>query len=413
ELQEAINRANHRYAYWDTFKYQPLPPEISKEEAWAYLRLMRMASSKTIPIVDKNNHPFSYWIPESLLKYINEIDMGSGMITSTNQPSFMSNREQYIVSSLMEEAIASSQLEGAATTRKVAKEMLRTGRKPVNKSEQMILNNWLAMKHLRANKRTQLTPDFIREVHSIVTEKTLDDPATSGQFRTNKDDDIVVDYQGTTVHKPPKSDTLKDRLSALCAFANEEKPWVHPVIKATILHFCIGYEHPFVDGNGRTARALLYWHLLSRRYWILEYLSISRYFLRAPRQYVNAYVYSELDRGDLTYFLYFNLRAIRFALRDVRHYILRKQQELSNANKRLKSYTNLNSRQKALLHHALQHPEALYSIQGHRNSHGVAYDTARNDLLELEKRGMLKRQKQGKAFIFVPSETISEKLKNT
>ena len=45
--------------------------------------------------------------------------------------------------------------------------------------------------------------------------------------------------------------------SANFAFANaQSSPFVHPVVKAMALHFAIGFIHPFVDGNGRTARAL-------------------------------------------------------------------------------------------------------------------------------------------------------------
>jgi Fic family protein len=50
----------------------------------------------------------------------------------------------------MEEAITSSQLEGAATTREVAKEMIREGRQPRDRSERMILNNYLTMQRIGA-----------------------------------------------------------------------------------------------------------------------------------------------------------------------------------------------------------------------------------------------------------------------
>ncbi|MBI4370528.1 MAG: Fic family protein [Elusimicrobia bacterium] len=405
EIQQVVARSNEKYLYWDSFKYQPLPVGVSHEEVWAYLKLIRNANSKFLPLADKTGKPFSYWIPDILFKHLNEVDRGSGTIISLDQPE-MPDRERYVISSFMEEAIASSQLEGAATTRKVAKEMLRSGRKPFNRSEQMILNNWATMRYLRENQSMRLTPDNIREIHSIVTYKTLDDSAMSGQFR--KQDDIVVENNGVTIHVPPKSGTLQDRIKALCAFANEDKPWIHPVVKAAILHFCIGYDHPFVDGNGRTARAVFYWYLLSRRYWIFEYLSISRYFLRAPAQYWRAYIYSEQDGGDLTYFLKFNLRAVRFALHDVRQYIIKKQKETVDSNLLLGNYPGLNSRQKTLIYHALKHPGAQYTIQNHKNTHATAYDTARHDLFGLEKMGLLKKQKQGKAFVFVASEKMTE-----
>lgn len=411
DIQELINRANSHYFYWDKFKYLPLPPNTTHEEVWAYLKMVRMANSKKLNFLDKDGRPFSYWIPDAMLKYLNGIDRSSGEIIGAENFQFLPGQEQYIVSSLMEEAIASSQLEGAATTRRVAKEMLRAGRKPKDRSEQMIVNNWNTMRHLRTNRKMELTPDAIREIHSITTDKTLKNPNSSGQFR--QDDEIVVEYNDVVVHTPPKAAVLKERMEALCAFANQgtDHPWIHPVVKATILHFWLGYDHPFEDGNGRTARALFYWYLLSRGYWIFEYLAISRYFLRAPGQYVRAYVYAETDGGDLTYFLNYNLRAIRFALRDVRFYITRKQREVASSNALLRGYRGLNARQKALIFHALRHPDSEYTLGAHKGSHGVAYDTARHDLLSLEKKGFLKRHKEGKAFVFIPSETIMDKLR--
>ena len=57
--------------------------------------------------------------------------------------------QRFLVNSLMEEAIRSSQLEGATTSRRVAKEMLRTGREPRDRSERMIANNYRALQFMR------------------------------------------------------------------------------------------------------------------------------------------------------------------------------------------------------------------------------------------------------------------------
>ena len=58
----------------------------------------------------------------------------------------------------MEESIASSQIEGAATTREIAKRMLQENRKPKNKDEKMIVNNYATMKHIRGLKKQSHNP---------------------------------------------------------------------------------------------------------------------------------------------------------------------------------------------------------------------------------------------------------------
>jgi Fic family protein len=226
-------------------------------------------------------------------------------------------------------------------------------------------------------------------------------------------DDIIVSYNNETVHVPPLAETLPQRVEALCHFANntDDEQWIHPVIKGAIIHFWLAYDHPFTDGNGRTARALMYWYLLSRKYLLFEYLAISRYFLRAPGQYARAYLYTETDDGDLNYFLQYNLRAITLAIMDLRLYLSRKQKEISRSNELLRSYRGLNARQKTLIYHAIRHPDAIYRIEEHKNYHGIVYQTARMDLLHLATKGFLKKQKQGKEFIFLPYEGMIEKLR--
>ena len=85
-------------------------------------------------------------------------------------------------------------------------------------------------------------------------------------------------------------------------FANSsaESPFVHPVVRAILIHFMIGYDHPFVDGNGRTARALFYWSMLRSGFWMTEYFSISSILRKAPSQYVRSYLHTESDDGDTT-----------------------------------------------------------------------------------------------------------------
>ncbi len=411
EFQKVLHRANERYVPWEKFQYWPFPSGFSAEAAWAYLKLGRRVNKKSIPLTDKQGQPFSYWITDSMLKALHLIDLWSGGTITTDRPGGLPPKEQYIISSLMEEAIASSQLEGAATTRQVAKEMLRSGRKPANTNEQMILNNWETMQYIRSNRGMKLTPEKLMEIHQLVADKTLGDPHDAGRLRIH--DDIIVSYNNEEVHVPPLAKTLPQRVETLCHFANQndDEQWIHPVIKGAIIHFQLAYDHPFTDGNGRTARALMYWYLLSRKYLLFEYLAISRYFLRAPGQYARAYLYTETDEGDLNYFLQYNLRAITLAIMDLRLYLNKKQKEISRSNELLRSYRGLNARQKTLIYHAIRHPDGMYTIEQHKNYHGIVYQTARIDLLQLATRGFLKRQKQGKEFVFLPCEGMIEKLR--
>lgn len=411
DFQKILQLANYHYMHWHKLRYyRPMPEGVSPEKVWLFLKLGRESNKKNVPYLDKNNNPFSYWVPDSLLKILHEIDLDVGGTIITDRPGSPPPKEEYIVSSLMEEAIASSQLEGATTTRQAAKEMLRSGRKPKDRSEQMILNNWESMKYIRTNRNQKFTPERLLQLHSILTIDTLTNPEEAGRYRTS--DDIIVEYNDQTVHKPPLASELKERVESLCNFANhdDEKNWIHPVLKAAIIHFRLAYDHPFTDGNGRTARQLMYWYLLSRKYFLFEYLAISKYFIQSPCRYVRSYLETETDGNDLTYFLLFNLRAIRRAILELRKYIIRKQKEVASANESLKSLKGLNARQKILLHYAIGHPTNMYTFETHKSRHAIVYQTARNDLLSLVKKGFLEKERQGKEFVFFPTRKIMNKL---
>jgi Fic family protein len=310
----------------------------------------------------------------------------------------------------MEEAIASSQLEGAATTRKRAREMLLNNERPRDFGERMILNNYRVMQNLRDWQTEPITVDRIVSIQAMLTEGTLQNPAESGTLR--QDNEIVVgDEIGRVLYTPPPFEVIPEQLEALCAFANATpEQFEHPVIRAIIIHFWLALVHPFCDGNGRTARALFYLYMLKQGYWPFEFLPVSRVIKGKPAQYQRAYLYAETDDADFTYFLVFNLKAIEQALRDLHSYIARKLKEDTRLSTRLARDFDLNYRQRAVLARALKNPTATFTFKSHRASHGVVYATARKDLFELADRGYLVRERRGREFVFLPAPDLRDHI---
>ena len=154
------------YFPWDEVRFRPPPDSLSAEQYWLGLKLRRQSQYSTIPLQDKNQESFQYLVPEHVAEALHHIDLQAGGNLSV-LPLTLSEkgRDQYLVTSLMEEAITSSQLEGATTTRPVAREMLRTDRKPKDRSERMILNNFLTMQRIRELREQPLTQDLLFELH--------------------------------------------------------------------------------------------------------------------------------------------------------------------------------------------------------------------------------------------------------
>lgn len=371
---------------------------------------------RPIPLKDRLGSEFSYSMSESIERPLHEIDVGLGghMAMRDSKADVLLNaesRDRYVVRSLMEEAITSSQIEGAVTTRRVAKEMLRSGRRPRDLSERMILNNYVTMRDLATFKDQPLTPGRVLEIHRMITRDTLDDPACSGRLRRAEERIRVEDEYGAVYHDPPSADELDARLEAMCSFANDDASrFVHPVVRSIILHFWLAYDHPFVDGNGRVARALFYWSMLRRDYWLCEFISISQVIRQARTQYARAFLHTETDGNDLTYFILHQIGVLQKAVAALHRYLDDEGRRMGQLRRRLRGFEFLNHRQRALVEHALSHADAHYSIESHRASHGVAYATSRSDLLDLVQRGLLVQSKPGRAIRFRPAADLAQRL---
>lgn len=409
---------NGTYHPWDRIRHMDPPGDLTPQEWWAGIKLARRGTYRPTPILDREGQPFRYALVDPILEATSRIDRdASGRIEISEEVTNPENRDRYLVSSLIEEAASSSILEGAATTVQRAREMIRSGEEPRDKGERMILNNYIAMRRIQELTGERLTPEIVFELHRVLTEGTLEDPGAAGRLRRpgEPEDRIVVmdPLDGTTLHVPPEASELPDRLARMCVFANEAEgeTWFHPVLRAILLHFWLAYDHPFTDGNGRTARALFYWSMLEQGYWLTSFVSISSILRKAPAKYAYSFLYSETDDNDLTYFILHQLVVLSRAIESLHEYLARKAREIRAVEKLLRPSAGMNHRQLALLGHALRHPGGRYTYGSHQSSHEVVYQTARTDLLDLEDRGLLIKRKVGPRFVFRPAPDLVERLR--
>lgn len=407
-----------KYRHWDTLRHLQPPDGFSLEEWWVGIKMARGTTLHRITLKDKEGENFVYTTPDILHKMTSQIDKwATGALHGSDLAIDPNTKDSYLFNSIIEEAITSSQLEGATTTRHVAKEMIRTGRPPRDESERMILNNYEAMLFIQRIKNEPLTPSIIFELHKILTKNTLENPDAAGRLR-REDESIRVEdtATGETLHQPPPASELKRRMVAMCAFANEldSKEYMHEVVRAILLHFWLAYDHPFVDGNGRTARALFYWSMARQGYWLFEFISISQILRKAPVKYGRAFLYTETDGNDTTYFILNQLRVILRAIDGLYAHLRKKAAELRNVQDMLQrsnaTEAMFNHRQIALLNHALKNKNFAYTIASHRRSHKISYQTSRTDLLSLAEHGLLIKQQIGKSYYFLSAADLEDRI---
>ncbi|MGM9735569.1 MAG: Fic family protein [Candidatus Cryptobacteroides sp.] len=388
EYLDLIDRLYEGYEYWDSVKYKRCPEGVSNEELWVQVKISRMLSR--IEVWKK--YSISFGLTNKMQRMCHEFDMNFGGSWGADSVIPAESKERYLISSLMEEAIYSSMIEGAATTRKVAKEMLRKKISPKDKSQQMIFNNYQTINYIVAHKNDPLTEDLFLQVHRLMTENTLDNPSDSGRFRTN---DAVVVEDGIThevVHIPPACEDIPEFIQTLCDFVNmpddSAAKFIHPIIKGIIVHFMIAYIHPFVDGNGRTARAMFYWYMVKQGYWLTEYLSVSRVISRSKIKYEKTFLYAEADGLDIGYFIDYNLEILDKAFKELQSYIKRKQQEQMAANAFL-HLGDINQRQAQIIQLYYDNPKLMLTVKDVQVKFMITPTTAKTDLIGLVKRSLL------------------------
>lgn len=182
--------------------------------------------------------------------------------------------------------------------------------------------------------------------------------------------------------------------------------YTHPIIKAIQLHFWMAYLHPFVDGNGRMARALFYWYLLRKGYWMFAYLPISTCIKKSQGQYAKAYLYTEQDDNDLTYFIDYNIRQIEKAREHLKTFIENRTAKFTPEPELNKQFPELNPRQIRLIQFFRAKPNERTNMSAMMQIHGISKATAIKDLKTMEQMGLLYKKKSGLNVFYYPTEEL-------
>lgn len=406
-IMEALERIapNDRYLHWDQLKDEPEAGGVSHEAWWAALKVVRLAGLHAVGLKDRSGRAFAFGMPDGLAAILYELDKGRP--EDVVRPG-MAGR--FTASALLREAVASAGLAGATVGLEAAKDMLRTARAPSDRLERMVCNLHETLQYIRGLGEKRFTPGLVLDLHQRITQGTLERPDAVGRFR--RDDEPAAEAGGHSVHEPPPAAELAARMDLMCAFANGEAPdfFIHPVIRAIILHFWLAYDRPFVDGNGRTARALFYQAMLQQGYALFGFISVSSFLLGEPQRYARTFLETETDDNDLTYFILHQVEAIRSGVRALRDRVARKAEAGQETARRWRGFTQLNQRQQALIAHALGQPDTRYGIARHQHSHGVTHQTARDDLFDLVRRELLTTVRERRVYVFRAAADLPAKI---
>jgi Fic family protein len=417
EMRTIATEIQNSYLSWDKFKNKSWVPNKEKEKIWSWIKIQRHVSSKATPILDQNGKPF-FFNSTGFTEFLHQVDLELGGNFMGIDDFSNNDKQKFIRRNLIEESIASSQLEGANTSRFTAKKMLQEGRKPKDKSEQMIVNNHQTMQWIEEEfAQKDLSLDTLCELHRRITHNTIEEEhigVLRETFDKNGNPLTVRPWDGNTItYTAPPKEFVEANIQKLILFANDQDngDFIHPLLKAIMLHFWIGLLHPFEDGNGRLARTLFYWYMLKRKYWAFSYLSLSERILKSSKQYSMAYIYTEQDDNDLNYFIHYNIQKLKLARNTFQEYIKRKVAENKNISVMIGKGYKLNQRQLRLLQYLAKNEQSFTLFSEYYRENNISKMTASSDLKKLVNEDLLKRVRSGKNVYYYPTTEVNKLFK--
>jgi Fic family protein len=393
-----------RYLPFDEL-YRRFPKSLDPQLAWSVVSDARQSQLTKLAPFNQSLPSFDYFVSPAIQKTNIQVEQHTSLASLEWMAGQIGEGESFnrILENLVkDEAISSSQLEGAATTTRVARDFLLNERQPESLSEKMILGNFRLMQAVWAEKDKPLSLELIKKLHNIGMNDIDDEKYQPGQLRIT-DDVVVVDASGQVVHTPPLASELEQRLEFVASWFNnsEPSPSASAFIIATALHFAIGFEHPFHDGNGRLARALFYWVMFKHGYHAFRYISISALLNEAPVQYGKSYIYTESHDMDMTYFIEYQSkiasRAIDNFLQDFSE-LVEKYQGFKEALLISEIYQDLSENQSSLI--LLVQNIGIKAVTANwvQGMLGCSYNTAASLLNGLTKLGIFERKKAGREW---------------
>ncbi|MBL7546094.1 MAG: Fic family protein [Bdellovibrionaceae bacterium] len=393
-----INYTQQRYLTPEEIKYR-LKQQGKSEEEWPSIRKEIVASRKTgsITLFFKSIEPKFWFYPADIIhKKINDIEkLGKDLYEQINKNA--SFKTEFLLDSAIEEAITSAIYEGAQSTRAQAEQLIASDERPKNKDEWMLIKNFKAMKWVKNNQQTALSKEVILQLHHIVTENTLegDDINFQGKFRNDKV--FVGPHEGINHGK------IEQAINEMIQLTTNNPRYFHPLLKGILVHYFMGYIHPFFDGNGRTARALFYFKSIRNQLNYIELLSVSAYLRIHGKQYENSFVKVKENEYDLTYFIDFCLDSILSALKEVSRkvgYLLRMTD--------LKERFELSQTQIGLIQRMALHKFRTIDIEEYAQQISKSREFARQELKRLLDLNLVSEIKMSKKLVY---KVNAEKLK--
>ncbi len=256
---------------------------------------------------------------------------------------------------------------------------------------------------LKGEENFSYTKELILEIHKLVTQRLVPDDR-SGQYRQVQ---VVLknSVTGEVGFRPPAFSEIpllvEDFLGWLTSeFGRGE----HPVIRAGVTHYVLAAVHPFVEGNGRTARAFAMLVLAMEGYDIKSFFALEEYFDQHAEDYFGSLMAvsnqaGKLEDRDLTPWLETFTKALSVELTRIKEIVRQLSVDAMIKQKQGRQVT-LSERQLKLMEYLNAHGE-MSMIEAKSQLPMVSEDTILRDLKDLISKGIVAKKGSTKAARYV------------
>ena len=215
------------------------------------------------------------------------------------------------------------------------------------KARQEVLNYMNLLKNLdKYGEDGKITEKSILKLHENITRYTLEYAYLEGHYRTEPV--YVVNKEGEVVYTPPPDNAVPGEMQNFIEWINGDSKELNPVMAAGIIHYEFVRIHPFVDGNGRTARALAALFLYLRNFDIDRLFTLDEYYDNDRQDYYDALNSIDLEEQDLTEWLEYFLEGFLISVSEIKNQVLlfspkiKERIRLSGKHMKIVEYIHLN-----------------------------------------------------------------------
>ncbi len=339
-----------------------------------------------------------FTITNKVLKNIGIIEASKEVIE--NSPLVPAWEAKFREDALVRTVHHGTHIEGNDLSKTEAEQVL-AGYKIVGRERdiQEVLNYRNVLKFIEEFQGKTISEEVIKHLHALIAHRVLTDDQV-GEYRKTQ---VVVKNAETgeiTFRPPPAVEVpflLADFIDWVNSVGNDD---IHPTIKAGIVHYELVRIHPFLDGNGRVARAVATLILFSEGYDIKRFFSLEEYYDREPLHYYEALQSVGINQGNLTNWLVYFTEGLAIELTRIK-------EKVKSLSTDLKIKKSLGGQQLALTERQIKIVEFVQE-QGFLQNKAffelfpmVSEDTVLRELKDLLKKGIVKKEGSTKGAKYV------------